>query len=66
MRTYSGLELSDAVNLGLNDTIYPSHITTVKANHDTESGGLLFAITYDNLNINWRTFGWDHKGYVGT
>lgn len=43
---------------------YLSKITikTNQANSDTESGALLFTITYNNLSINWRKFDWDHIG----
>ena len=50
------------MELDVNSTLsYPSNIT-IQTNHAMESGGLLFTITFDNLNINWRTFEWDNKG----
>jgi hypothetical protein len=50
--------------MSLDISSYPSKIT-IKANqtnYDTESGALLFTITYNNLTINWRKFEWDHIG----
>ncbi|RIA89902.1 hypothetical protein C1645_771194 [Glomus cerebriforme] len=56
----SGIELSDSIGFDITSTTsYPSQI---KINNDVEDGELLFTITYDNLNINWRRFEWDNKG----
>ncbi|GBC04812.1 hypothetical protein RclHR1_05890013 [Rhizophagus clarus] len=61
----SEVELSDIVNFDIrNIPSFPSKITIManQANYETESGALLFTITYNNLNINWRKFEWDHIG----
>ncbi|CAB4405539.1 unnamed protein product [Rhizophagus irregularis] len=61
------VELSDIMSLDIKSISsfpYLSKITikTNQANSDTESGALLFTITYNNLSINWRKFDWDHIG----